>query len=318
MPARPMHTVAIFPKIQPDTVAAVLLLRDYGEAHFPGIADAALVFWTALPAGKTAAQLEAEGVLPIDLGGGTFDHHVPEGRARADSAATLVAKHLGVDKDPALQKLLAYVKRDDLEGKGTVSADPLDRAFGLSGLMTTYGRQHRDDPQALVALVLPFFRAHVAEQRQRLEDNPREWKELKAAGKGRELTVKGKRGAWKIAVMESDNITLPGFLRAYMHADVVIQRLPSGHTNVITNQKKKIDLAPMAAALRDAEATRRNSDVPDADLARPGRIEQVPMWFYDVMANTLQNGGIKPQHIEPTALSLQEVIAAVTAGLAGV
>lgn len=315
MQPRPIHTIAIFPKIQPDTVAAVMLLRDYGEKHFPGIAAAELVFWTALPHGKTAAQLEAEGTLPIDLGGGTFDHHVAEGRARADSAATLVAKHLGVDKDPALQKLLIYVKRDDLEGKGTVSADPLDRAFGLSGLMTTYGRQHSDDAQALVDLVLPFFRAHVAEQRQRLEDNPREWKELKAAGKGRELTVKGKRGPWKVAVMESDNITLPGFLRAYFHADVVIQRLPSGHTNVITNQKKKINLAPVAAALRDAEANRRNVEVTEAELVRPGRIDALPMWFYDVMANTIQNGGIKPQHIVPTALSLDEAVQAVTAGL---
>ncbi len=317
MKPRPVHTIAIFPKIQPDTVAAVLLLRLYGEKQFPGVTSAGLVFWTALPEGKTAAGLEAEGVLPIDLGGGTFDHHsAAEGRAVKECAATLVAKHLGVDADPALAKLLAYVKRDDLEGKGTVSEDPLDRTFGLSGLMTTYGRMHHDDPQRLVDLVLPFFDAHIREQVQRQVENPKEWKALKADGKGQELTMRGKRAAWKVAVVESENISLPGFLRAYFHMDVVIQRLPSGHVNIITNQKKNVALAPVAAAVRDAEANRRNLDVNEADLARPGRIDALPMWFYDVMANTLQNGGIKPQHIEPTALSLEEIISAVKKGLA--
>lgn len=316
MEPRPVHTIAIFPKVQPDTVAAVLLLQDYGEKRFPGIAQAQVVFWTALPDGTTAAALEAAGTLPIDLGGGMFDHHSAAGRATKDSAATLVARTLGVDKDPALQKLLAYCKRDDLEGKGTLSADPLDRAFGLSGLMSTYNRVHRDDPGALLEMVLKLFRAHVREQRQRLEENPKEWKELKSAGKGREFTVKGRRGAWKVAVLESDNIALPGFLRAYFHVDLVVQRLATGHVNLISNQKRNVDLRPIVTRIRDAEAVRRNLDVPPEALGAPGRVEALPMWFYDVMANTIQNGGINPQHIEPTALSLEEIVAAVTDGLA--
>ena len=121
---KPIHTIAIFSKIQPDTVAAVFLLQEFGEKFFPGIAKAKVVFWTALPTGKTAAELEAEGTLPIDLGGGTFDHHKHKG----ESAATLVANYLGVMSNPSLKKLLAYAKRDDLEGKGTLSTDPLDRA----------------------------------------------------------------------------------------------------------------------------------------------------------------------------------------------
>ncbi|TAL20109.1 hypothetical protein EPN90_01705 [Patescibacteria group bacterium] len=316
MQSRPIKTIAIFPKVQPDTVAAILLLKDYGEKHFPGIARAEVVFWTALPAGQTAEQCEAAGILPIDLGGGTFDHHHAERGEHQESAATLVAKYLGVEKDPALQKLLAYAKRDDLEGKGTISEDPLDRAFGLSGLITTYGRMHKDEPAALVVLVLPLLRAHVAQERQRYEENPKEWKALKAAGRGQEFRVKGQRGIFAVAVAESDNISLPGFLRAYFQADVVIQRLSSGHVNIITNQKKQVDLRPVAAAVRAAEAEKLGVKISAAALAAQGRVSELPMWFFDVMATTLQNGGVDPQDIPPTSLTLEEIIAAVKKGLA--
>jgi hypothetical protein len=312
-----IHTIAIFPKIQPDTVAALFLLQEFGEKLFPGAATAQIVFWTAIPDGKTAAQCEAEGILPIDLGG-TIDHHVTEGRAKEHSAATLIAKMLGVEKDPSLQKLLAYVKRDDLEGKGTISEDPLDRSFGLSGLMTTCGRVYQDSPDWLVNIVLPLFRAHVAEQRQRIEENPREWKECKASGKGKEFPVAGKRGTWRVAFIESDNISLPGFLRAYLKHDVVIQRLSSRHVNIITNQKRNIDLRPTTREVRLAEARRIGVTVAKEKHSAQGRIEELPMWFFDVMANTLQNGGIKPQGIVATVLTTDEIIAAVRTGLSEV
>jgi len=41
---------------------------------------------------------------------------------------------LGVSDDKALSKILIYGERDDKFGLGTISTDPIDKAFGLSGL----------------------------------------------------------------------------------------------------------------------------------------------------------------------------------------
>lgn len=312
------HTIAIFPKIQADTTIAVFLLQEFGEKAFPGIHDAKIEFWTALPAGTTAAQLETEGVLPIDLGGGTFDHHHGEhGKKKEDSAATLVAKYLGIAGDPSLKKLLAYAKRDDLEGKGTVSNDPLDRAFGFSGLITTLGRVYKEYPDYVLSLTLPIIRAHYLEEHKRHEELPAEWKGLVSSGKGREELWTTNQRKLRVAIVESDNIFLPGFLRAYHHVDLVIQRLPSGHTNLITNQRRRGDLRPVIRELRRAEIQAAGGDtlISSVELERPGRTPQAPEWFYDTAANTLQNGGISPQNIPPTRLPLAIIVEISKKGL---
>lgn len=309
-----IHTIAIFPKVQPDTAIAVFLLYEFGESQFPGISKAGLKFWTALPEGKTAAGLEAEGVLAIDLGGGRFDHHVAAGQKKTESAATLIAKHLGVVDKSELKKLLMYAKRDDLEGKGTVSQDPLDRAFGLSGLITTMNRVHQDEPELVLGSVLPMIRAHYIEEYKRQVEMPREWQELKQQGKGQELVWETKSGKLRVMAYESDNISLAGFLRAYFKADLVIQRFQSGHTNIVTNQKNRLDLRPVIRELRKAEAARGKillEGFHEAALEAPGRLEEILHWFYDTAANTLQNGGIAPQDTPRTMLSLDEIATVV-------
>ncbi|HEX9658712.1 MAG TPA: hypothetical protein VGA18_00365, partial [Rhodothermales bacterium] len=63
MEKTPINRIAIFPKIQPDTVAAVFMLKRYGSLHFPGVEDAEVVYWTATDPGKAAEAYEAEGTL---------------------------------------------------------------------------------------------------------------------------------------------------------------------------------------------------------------------------------------------------------------
>jgi hypothetical protein len=55
MAPQPVHTIAIFPKIQADTATAVYLLKNFGEKQFPGISQAKIIFWTA-PLGYPASS----------------------------------------------------------------------------------------------------------------------------------------------------------------------------------------------------------------------------------------------------------------------
>ncbi len=57
-----------------DALLCCWLLRRFGESRYPGIAEVPIDFWNAgdLPEGKTPEDLEREGTLLVDTGGGAW------------------------------------------------------------------------------------------------------------------------------------------------------------------------------------------------------------------------------------------------------
>ena len=310
------HTIASYAKPQPDTILAIFLLKKFGEQHFPGVRDAKLELWSQLPEGETASTLEQKGYLLIDLGGGQFDHHnhLVNGRP-AKCSSEIVAEVLGVANNPALKKLLAYARRDDLEGKGTISADPLDKAFGLSGLLTNLNKAYANDLPGVVQMVLVMFEAHYLEEYKRTVVMPAEWKQIEGHNLALQWTLETSKGRMRLVIVPTDNPSLSGFLRAYHHFDVVVVRASSGHVSIITNQSKQIKLSRIAAHLRELEFRKKHPghELPPG-LDSQGRIEAIPEWYYDTVANTIQNGGLRPQGVPPTQLTDLEIKQAITSG----
>ncbi len=317
-PPHPVHTLAVFPKIQADTAAAVFLLKTFGEKQFPGAAEAKLIFWTAPPTDKTPEEYEREGFLLLDLGG-RFDHHVTNVASgkRTDCLSTLVARALGMEQNPILKKLLAWAKRDDLEGKGTVSTDPLDRAFGLSGIIMNLNREFANDPEKTINFVMTILRVHVNEEYRRQVELPQEWERLQREQKAR--LFKSSQGSAELngVLVHTDNIALPGFLRAAHGFDVVAARRSTGHTSIMTKQERSLDLRPVIAGLRMQEALKKNLsfDPNDEKLSAPGKYPGLEEWYYDDAANSLQNGGVNPQGIPATKLEDEEILIALQKGL---
>lgn len=267
---------------------------------------------------KTPQQYEAEGMLLVDLPGSRFDHHIETHDKKTECASTLVAKYLGIINNPELKKVLMFAKRDDLEGKGTISIDPLDRAFGLPGIIMSMNRVHVNHPNAILDLVISIYEAHVYEEYKRTVEMPQEWKELKAQGIAKEVVVPAMQGPMLLVYLTSDNTSLPGFIRAYRKADVVVQRRISGHTNILTRQDKdyRLDLRPIISRIRVAEAKAGSVTLAaDTVLDKPGKVDGVPEWYYDTAANTLQNGGVNPQGVPATKLSLEEIARLVQEGM---
>lgn len=313
-----VHTIAIFPKIQADTATAVYLLKNFGEKLFPGIKDAKVVFWTAPPTDKTPAEYEREGYLLLDLGG-RFDHHLANRTSgnRTECLSTLVATALGMDKSPVIKKLLAWAKRDDLEGKGTVSADPLDRAFGLSGIIMNLNREFAQEPEKTLNIVTTIIGVHVSEEYRRNIELPKEWETLNANGLAKEFASRQGSADLKCAFAKTDNAALAGFLRAAHKFDVVVIRRTTGHLSIVTRQERSLDLRPVIASLRVQEALKKGLAVnpQDPQLLSPGKFPGIDEWYYDDAANTLQNGGVNPQGIPPSQLSDDEVITTLQQGL---
>ena len=71
---------------------------------------------------------------------------------------------------------MAYAERDDKHGLGTISNDMLDKAFGLSGLISSMNR-NVDDHQEVVRIILPLLDSHIAEEIKRTEELPREFEQ---------------------------------------------------------------------------------------------------------------------------------------------
>lgn len=309
-----LHTIALFPKIQADTATGYYILRKYGEAKFPGIKQAKVVFWTALPQGQTAEQLEQNDYLTIDLGG-MFDHHLANEKLgkKQECVSGLIARYLDVEQNPELKKLLTWAKRDDLEGKGTISADPLDRAFGLSGIIMNANREFTDDPMKTLNLATAIIDLHVKEEYRRQVELPKLLAELEKQGQAQSFTVKQGSADLLAYWVETDSTALPGFLRAAKKADLVIQRRSTKHTNIITQQLRSLDLRPLIAVLRLSEADKKDVALPadEEALTSAGRIDGIEEWYYDDAANSIQNGGISPEGVTPTRLSKNEIIALI-------
>ncbi len=71
-----------------------------------------------------------------------------------------------------------------------------------------------------------------------------------------------------------------------------------------------IDLRWLAAYLRKAESELRDRKLTYStfDLMKPGKIPEIPEWYYDRATNSVLNGGASPKGILPTAISLETII----------
>jgi hypothetical protein len=311
------HTIVLPVAPQPDTLAAIFILKKFGEEKYPGIKEAKIESWSMIPNDKTPESLETEGYILIDLGGGRFDHHPQKDKT---TASRLVAEDLGVAENPALAKLLEYARRDDMFGRGTVSDDPIDRAFGLSALVYHLNRSLKNNPARVVEIVLPLLIGHYNEEVRRTEELPKEFEEKKNAGAVEVFETKQRDKKLSVVAIESDNPSLPGYLRSREGGkfDVVIQRTSGGYVNILTRPTKRIDLRSLAVLMRMQEATKRglNLETSVYDLARPGRHPKIKEWYYDRATNSLQNGGLNPREVPPTGLLWEEIKKIINLGLA--
>ena len=312
------HTIVLPVRPQPDTLIAILLLRLFGEEKYPGMREAKIESWSVLPEGKTPEALLREGYFLLDVGGGPLDHHISHQKV---TASQLVADDLGVSANPAIAKLLQFAERDDKFGKGTISTDPLDRAFGFSGLLAALNKSISGDSQKVAELALPLLLAHYKEEKKRTEEIPAEYALLQQEGGVDVFETRGYGKKLKTVIITSPNPSLAGWLRSQegIRADVVAQYLPSGHLNILTRPAKRIDLRELAALIRIRETmhARRDFEAPYAVLVKPGRLPEVPEWYYDRATNSIQNGGINPGKTPATHIKREELREVLELGLSG-
>lgn len=314
------NTIVTYSILHPDLIVAIILLKKFGEEKFPGISKAKIEFKTELKPGETGEKLEQKGIICLDLGGGKFDHHRATRVEEKFSVSDLVARVLKISDDPAFEKILTYARRDDLEGKGTISRDPIDRAFGMSGLIQNLNRSYPNDPEKVLEICAPLFLAHIKEEKKRAHEYPKEYMKQYDAGKVDAFIVPQGMMQVRCIMIESDVQGMVGFLRAHpeIQADVVAQRFSSGHINIVTRQWRKINLKDVVAIVRVEEARKKRIPFDKINwkfLFNKGKMKEIPEWYYDTATNSLQNGGMLPEQVSPTSLTLRDIKRALKIGL---
>ncbi len=298
---------------QPDTIVSIFLLREYGTQHFPGVDTAHIEIKHSLERGETFESLLNKGILALDVGGGLFDHH-----GKNKTATELVAEALGIRKNPELIQLIGYAVRDDTQGKGTLSKDPLDRAFGLSGLIASLNKMYTDDPHPIVSYVLPLLKAHHFVACEHAVGLPNDIKRKEKEGTYSEIVLEQAGKKIKISFVISDKPSMPGYLRSQSGrlADVVVQRSEnSNHYAILTKQHKGISLSKTMALIRLREAELKGIELDYGQIESTRTIDAIPYWYYDPATNSLLNGGPHNRTVEQSHIPWEEMQKIVVAGI---
>lgn len=249
------------------------------------------------------------GIRLLGTGGGVLDEHVMAGqeRVQGESGATLMARLLGVNKDPALRSLLNYIFQND-------TAAVRQGNFDLAGFVQRGYRKHGGD-------VLPGSPEDKANQliiikRTLIELNEYYENELLRFRAGLEFKEYGHmraigndRNAVNIAVITSANPYMSAHTRKNLHAAITVQKNSKGNIIIMSDQSQIPPdvMKELAASIREEEAEKWNRPLPhdENDFYSEGAIACAPEWYF-IYGNIL-NGTESAPGVEPTGLSLKHI-----------
>ncbi|MEI8253862.1 MAG: hypothetical protein WCG25_09265 [bacterium] len=146
-----------------DCLTALWLMYRFGYLKFEGTQTASTDFQSIDKIdGKT---MEKEGIIALDCGKWRFDHHDLDPEQENLCATVLVAKYLGIDKINALDKILKFVQRKDVDGKGVISKDGLDQAFHFSTFVDDLNSLYPENPDKIQEIVFALLDAHYLSEK---------------------------------------------------------------------------------------------------------------------------------------------------------
>lgn len=286
----------------PDLDALVTFwLRRFGVDKYPGIENSQLLTTAngndAAAIAKEVLALEERGrrVCVVDIGGGEFDHH-PHSSKPGECAATLFAKHLEVDEDPALESILRYVFIADTKGG--------DHPMALASLIKQRHQAGVDleDVVCWAEKVLDDLYANQENFWKLVTEKFFQVSKIQEIPFGDRII--------KVVVAHSDDPQIAQVARSVkvgVDAALVVIKNSNGHIQIINNRRHGIELREVIRLLRLAELKKKNARVTDWKyLEGEGMIPEVPEWFY--FAECIYNGSHTHPDTPVTKLSLSAVM----------
>lgn len=295
-----------------DEICALWLLKRFGGEKFPGVAEAPVSFWATggeAPDGLKAEMYEEQGFLLIGVGGGRFDEHPRPGQPakKNECATTLVAKELGVDDDPALERIVKFVINADLRGAGN--------PFDLSCLVKTLYHIYPDRPAEVMNWAMIALDAKHKEQMEFLTATREEFQK---SAQIEEVQGPNNRTI-KVATVVSDNEQMNRFARSKHGGCMagIIQQQASGNVQIYTNRQFGITLYDVSQMIRLEEQQLKDKVVTTdwEALAGEGKVLGVEEWYFHYGLQALLNGSLTAKGVPPTRIPLARIQEIVRVGI---
>jgi len=289
-----------------DEIVAIWLLIKFGADKYPGVAEAAIEYWTNggnAPDGRSAEGYEAEGYLLVGTGGGRFDEHGRNGdkSKQGDCAATLVAKDLGIDQDPILVKILKFTLTNDLHGTS--------HPFDISAISKAMHEFYPDDPEKVMTWAMAALDVKYLEQKGFVDAQI-------ALENAEVLTIMDGTQQHKMVIIESDSehVSKAARNKSGLDAAIVVQKRSTGNVQIFSNKRHGLQLYDLAQMLRLEEQALADKVVTTdwAQLRAEGKIEGAEEWYFHHEGQMLLNGSLSAPDVSPTRISLDQIKAAIT------
>lgn len=306
-----IRCILTHPRPHIDEIAALFLLYIFGEEKYPGvkaaIEDRRFDFRRAEDFAMTPEEYEENGYLLLGVGGGKFDEHPVNGGGRKENecSATLVAKDLGVDQLPELERIIRFVSNSDLKA----SANPFD----ISSVVKALHLQFPDDPFVAIDFGLLALRAKYEEQRQfHIEAKA----EFDAKAQIEKVPINGLAGmSLKMVSIETDMEMVGKYIRSEKGggADILVQKNSAGQIQIFVDKKMVpalIDLTKLAQRIRLLEQIRKSVSRMTTDpelLSAEGQTAGAEEWYFFPKGGMLLNGSHTAPNTAPTKLSLETI-----------
>lgn len=303
---QPIHTILLHESPDLDAAFSSWLLRRFGEAQYPGVREAALLFKPVgeLPDGLTPDELECAGVLAVDTGGGRLDNH---GQPTPTSSALLVAGDLRVDTDRALEKLLRFVHRNDTTGQGISSKDPTDQLLSLPTILRGLNVLFPDDPGTVVDRIHGILDSLYATEL--------EWFGA-LADADRALWISTEQGGRVIGITSESSAAMKA--GRSKKADLVVHR-SSRFIGITLTRRGKFDMPPQlrlaASLLRSAECLESGAERCVLTLEESGVVGVQGIWFLHESLSILSNGSSKNTRMPQSRIPWEAALELVACGV---
>ncbi len=297
-----------------DELLAIKLLWQYGGKKYPGIQDASIEYCGTGedPEKKSWQQHFNEGTILVGVGGGPFDEHpaiTGEARKDKESACSLVAKDLGLEKHPLWKQLVDWVTESDQTG-----VHPLH----VANLMKD---AYRVEDDYAVAMDLGFAMIDRKARVQQLFLEAQKYlRNLDGTDRHHKIVGRSDRDL-DLVVDDSDNFQIGAAARSLKIA-IVLQRQPSGNVQVFCNSDRyDFKMTYVITKIREAEIVAQGGSknsaraIPFEELSRAGKIPQVPNWFYQIPGENLLNGSESTPDTKPTKIPFDKLIKIVHTNL---
>lgn len=309
----PIHTIMTHPNPHWDELVAIWLCLRFGEEKYPGISQAKIVFAGSGGEkfrGCSSDTLKRRNVLALGVCGGSLDEHPTYEKEKKESecAATLIAKDLGIEKNPVLEKILHHALITD-----TKPTNPFD----ISSVAKTITIQNPQEPLKALQWAIVALDSLYEQQRNFLLDAAKEFEEKAEIEEIR--SPKGK--ILKMAVVRSSNPQVNKFARSKYggRMAIIIQVQPSGNVQIFTDQRQIPNINQIAAKIRIAEQQIKGEPITTngSELTREGKVRGAEEWYYLPQGGMLLNGSLSNPKVPPTKLPIEKITDIVKTALSG-